>query len=491
MGRADRPTPLHHRRSTVHAIWQTSPGMRSWYWILALSLALVVRAGTLLVEDNDPGVVYNGTWVADGSPNAQGSHETWTDQQGASVYYDFRGTQVKVYATLRPTGSYLTNVSFAIDDETPTLWTTTEFVEQETFNRLVYTSPDSLSSDQLHRILITNYGVRFWLVYMEITTVDPTSGGAQPSQTGNPTSTTSSDSTSSSNTALIVGVVVGVLGGMALLAAGICCLRIRSRMREQEKTAFLVATPFAALPATRSSSHFSKDRPPENPPSRFHRWLSSTLAHPHLASEPANPSTISAAISHTEPRAQSARAPDDDETARQLAADGSPARRPLPAPPHARIPPGTGPASIPSGPQTPSATARTHSTGPASRSAWLARAFSLSSAHFRDPGHAASSVSSPLFPPTNTSESCRSGSGSSAPPTRPLYFRLLRRSRDGGVRLAGGSLQELEGGVHAAWTAVEYEEAMEAMSERSTLPPSYQQFHAGSRTSGPHSPASR
>ena len=99
------------------------------------------------------------------------------------------GSQVKVFATLRPTGTYLTNVSFQIDDTTPDFWETNENVPQETFNKLVYTSPGTLSTDGSHRITITNYGFVFWLVYLEITTPDFSGGSNSSTSTSSSTST--------------------------------------------------------------------------------------------------------------------------------------------------------------------------------------------------------------------------------------------------------------------------------------------------------------
>ena len=64
-----------------------------WSWSL-LYLCLLfgeVRAGTLDIQDNDPALVYSGSWLPDASPNAHGKHETWTNASGASVYCDFQG----------------------------------------------------------------------------------------------------------------------------------------------------------------------------------------------------------------------------------------------------------------------------------------------------------------------------------------------------------------------------------------------------------------
>ena len=61
---------------------------------------------------------------------------------------------------------------------------------------------------------------------------------------------------------------------------------------------------------------------------------------------------------------------------------------------------------------------------------------------------------------------------------RPVFFRVLRKSQDGGVRLAGGAPQELDADMMAP---EEYDrEVLDVMSasEGSTLPPEYQQYPA-------------
>ena len=60
-------------------------------------------------------------------------------------------------------------------------------------------------------------------------------------------------------------------------------------------------------------------------------------------------------------------------------------------------------------------------------------------------------------------------SGSAAPPEHPGFSRMLRRSRDGGVRLAGDSPFDVD-------SPGEYDQMLEAMTEGSTLPPEYQPY---------------
>lgn len=100
----------------------------------------------------------------------------------------------------------------------------------------------------------------------------------------------------------------------------------------------------------------------------------------------------------------------------------------------------TGLASSPSTPETASPRG--------ARSTWLPRALTFSSASQR-------SVPPPAAAPG------------------PRYFRVLRQSRDGGVRIAGGRL-----GEHGAqpWTPAAYDDALDVRSECSTMPPSYAQF---------------
>lgn len=80
------------------------------------------------------------------------------------------GTQIKVFATRRPEGTYLTNVSFSIDDGPPGFWTSTDFVPAISYQNLVYTSP-TLSPTQ-HRITITNLGQIFWFDFVQFTSAD-------------------------------------------------------------------------------------------------------------------------------------------------------------------------------------------------------------------------------------------------------------------------------------------------------------------------------
>lgn len=102
----------------------------------------------------------------------------------------------------------------------------------------------------------------------------------------------------------------------------------------------------------------------------------------------------------------------------------------------------TGLASSPTTPEMASARS--------ARSTWLPRTLTFSSASQR-------SVPSATSPP---------------PAQGPRYFRVVRQSRDGGVRIAGGRL-----GEHGAqpWTPAAYDDGLDVRSESSTMPPSYAQ----------------
>ncbi|KAM5545367.1 hypothetical protein V8D89_000980 [Ganoderma adspersum] len=471
------------------------PRIRSWSFLCVWVLFGDVRAGILDVQDNNPALVYSGTWFPDASPNAHGKHETWTNASGASVYYDFQGSQVEVFATLRPTGTYLTNVSFQIDDNPPDFWETNENVPEETFNKLVYTSPGTLSTDGSHRITITNYGFVFWLVYLEVTTPDLSGGsnsttatrtGTQSSSAGTSSATSgTSTSGSASRTPVIIGAVVGSVGGAALLLAVLWfwCMCSRSRRRERDAMA---PTPFAG--EANGSPHLTKDRPPANPPSRFQRWIAGSQA---AATEPGYGYPATGATENA-PQERAHSEPTDAEALKQLAAFRSAAE----AQAQARAAPGayepeplrgTGArpppaASIPSTLETPHTTVtqstspRSAAVAPVSRSGALARAFTFSSHLSRDPMRARAPRSDA------TMNSALASSGVLPPPSpytppgrsRPVFFRVLRRSQDGGVRLAGGAPQELDADMA---TPEEYDlEVLEAMSEGSTLPPEYQQY---------------
>ncbi|KAI9070288.1 hypothetical protein FKP32DRAFT_1670473 [Trametes sanguinea] len=575
------------------------------FWAATLIWSLVsVRAQQVEdVDDTNPGMFYTGSWIPDGDPHTFGSHDTWTNQSGASVAFDFIGTQIKVFVTRRPVGTYLSNASFSIDGGAPEFWTTEDPVTALSYKNLVYTSK-SLSPAQ-HRITVTNWGFVFWLDYMEYivasappggnpptaTTNTPTpthsspqptnsspnitptptnsaqsqtesgntvsgngsqtsrpspgssssgSGGKSatsgagasgdgsgsmsayggssgwsyskgwPSSTGLAAPATASSSSSSSRTGMIVGIVVGVLGGIALLLAALWWLRMRSQAKQRALNS-LAATPFAGL-SPDPSAYFTKDHPPSTPPPMIQRsMLPLPMSRFAPASDPGAPGYPSS-IPSSEPRPLSE--PAGPHPSKYVEASRAYEAAPQPAPysdistyaippssataghgeiileaipaEHADMLAGRRPASVPSVPETAQPSAHSHSTRnmPPSRSAWLARALSLSSARYRDPALGSTTAATSTLSDTTayasspvSAPSATSGSSSH----RPLYFRVLRRSRDGGVRIAGG-----RPGARGSqmYTPAEYDDVLEVLSESSTMPPSYAQY-SHSAVSGP------
>ena len=67
-----------------------------YYWnsVFLLWLSYIISftyAGTATADDTDAGMFYSGLWVPDGDPNTFGHHDTWTNQSGASVTFNFIG----------------------------------------------------------------------------------------------------------------------------------------------------------------------------------------------------------------------------------------------------------------------------------------------------------------------------------------------------------------------------------------------------------------
>ncbi|KAI0327404.1 hypothetical protein GY45DRAFT_1373202 [Cubamyces sp. BRFM 1775] len=588
----------------------------SFLWVAACLGQTVKDA-----DDTDPGMFYTGLWVPDGDPNTFGHHDTWTNQSGASVSFDFIGTQIKVFVTRRPVGTYLSKASFSIDGGAADIWQTEDPVTAISYENLIYTSK-TLSPVQ-HRITVTNLGAIFWLDYMEFTVATAAPGGNPPSSTTTPVQTQSSSppansptspakstpsptqattnggggnqqssnsqthrsspaptsggsasatsgtgtasasgsaignspgatsdgglgysstgwgawgsgdhgggawptgnsapatgaaSSSSSHTGMIVGIVVGVLGGLALLLATLWWLRMRKQAKQHALDS-LAATPFAD-PSPHPSVYFSKDRPPNSPPPMIQRHMlplpnnryapasdpggydqaSYRASSVHRAhSEPADPSTAKQLALFRAHEASPHPVPYSDLSSNVVAPSAATAGHSLLRPgeiileaipaEHLQIPPEAGGSrvSAPSVPETIQPSVQTHSTRavPASRSAWFARALSLTSARYEDPALASTAspsmftdsayASSPVSPPSATS-------GSSS--HRPLYFRVLRRSRDGGVRLAGGRPGSQDAQM---WTPAAYDDVLEVLSESSTMPPSYAQYTHSSVSGG-------
>ncbi|KAH9903103.1 hypothetical protein C8Q73DRAFT_785702 [Cubamyces lactineus] len=596
----------------VHAVFPglhllTCPEMLLFWVASFLWVAACLSQTVQDADDTDPGMFYTGLWVPDGDPNTFNHHDTWTNQSGASVSFDFIGTQIKVFVTRRPVGTYLSKASFSIDGGTADIWQTEDPVTAISYENLIYTSK-TLSPVQ-HRITVTNLGAIFWLDYMEYTVASAPPGGNPPSSTSTPaqtqnsspansatssakstssptqsstngaggnqqssnsqthrsspsptsggsasatsgtTSASASGSTtgpggtvgdlgsswtaggtwptdtsapatgaagsSSSHTGMIVGVVVGVLGGLALLLSALWWLRMRNQAKRHALDS-LAATPFAD-PSPHPSVYFSKDRPPNSPPPMTQRQMlplpnnryapasdpggydqaSYRASSVHRAhSEPADPSAAKQLALFRAHEASPHPVPYSDLSSNVVTPSAATAGHSLLRPgeiileaipaEHLQVPPqvGSSRVSAPSVPETMQPSVQTHSTrtAPASRSAWFARALSLSSARYEDPALASTTspsmftdsayATSPVSPPSATS-------GSSS--HRPLYFRVLRRSRDGGVRLAGGRPGSQDAQM---WSPAAYDDVLEVLSESSTMPPSYAQYTHSSVSGG-------
>lgn len=83
--------------STLHPSCRCSMGRPSFLNIARLwGVALLMLASRVLADvqdadDTNVGMFYTGLWVPDGDPNTFGKHDTWTNQSGASVVFDFIG----------------------------------------------------------------------------------------------------------------------------------------------------------------------------------------------------------------------------------------------------------------------------------------------------------------------------------------------------------------------------------------------------------------
>ncbi|KAJ8463042.1 hypothetical protein ONZ51_g10511 [Trametes cubensis] len=564
-------------------------------WPLPLNAALDAQDA----DDTNPGMYYTGLWVPNGDSNAFGHHDTWTNQTGATVSFDFIGTQIKVFVTRSPVGTYLSKASFSIDGKQAEIWETREPVAAISYKNRIFTSKPLLPV--LHRITVTNLGAIFRLDYMEYTVASiqtppivtaPSSTTAPSAQThkctspscpsfglsptrsstsgihgvhqnttstshhltrspsstlGGGTSATSdvgtastSDSAASnmpsstsgglpssstaggacdsdgngacrtqasvpvtcgtgpstSHTAMIVGIAVGATGGLAFLLSGLWWLRIRHRAR-QHALSYLAATPFT-VQSPEPSVYFWKDRPPNSTPAAAQRRVQplpdslqqyapsreeydenlSRASSEHWAhSEPTEP-TVAKHLAlfrahEASPRpvrysdhsfgiaALSPSNAGHDLRAAETIAEAIPVKhlriqsegggfhgdaprvleiRRLPVQPH---PPRTLPTM--------------------SRSDRFVRPLPV--------------------PPTRRDDPVLASTAVSSNPHNPSHPRTLRRSRDGGIRLAGGrpGVRNWETRV---WTSAVYDDAVvEVIRDSSTMPPSYAQY-AHSSASG-------
>ncbi|KAI8989220.1 hypothetical protein BD414DRAFT_571887 [Trametes punicea] len=487
-------------------------------------------------DDTNPGMFYTGPWLPDDDPNSFGHHGKWTNQCGASVFFDFIGRQIEVLVTRRPVGTYLSNASFSIDGGPPDFWTTDNLVPAISYKDLIYTS---LSPTQ-HRITVTHTGKVFWLDYMDYIFATTASPGGDP-KTGGTSSTSSlslnSESTIastnpslilrateatlssprrarrgipqsetprrpvpggiplsrstnhtsassvasltatsnlSSHAGMIAGIVVGVLGDVTLFLSAVWWLRMRAQAKVRTLQS-LAATPSASTPAAMAESGMlplpttqyapvippSELRPQSGPAdSPARKELELFRAH----EDSPYPVPYSELSASAERPSSALLRPGDMISFRRFPRNLSmsclaEAQRAFPMYQRRHIPP---------------AKQSTYAQDPSiSRRMARTRAIALFHAVPR-PGTlvhnvALRDVKHGLRLVCRYRTSATSGSSSH----RSLYFRVLRRSRDGGMRIAGGRLGDRNA---QTWIPAEFGDVLRVVSESSTMPPSYAQY---------------
>ena len=82
-----------------------------WAWpiiLLCLYLSSPTKADVETADDVDAGMLYSGLWVPDGAPNTFGHHDTWTNQSGAAVQFNFIGAY---FVFPSPTATHIVTVA--------------------------------------------------------------------------------------------------------------------------------------------------------------------------------------------------------------------------------------------------------------------------------------------------------------------------------------------------------------------------------------------
>ncbi|KAJ3484113.1 hypothetical protein NLI96_g5858 [Meripilus lineatus] len=212
-------------------------------------------------DDRDPSLIYFGDWLLDGTGNPKIYDGTLSESQVASsgVSFQFNGTQISVFGTVRPLGSgALPPIStYKIDGNSPVTYTAPNLTGEEASGILFFASNNLAAASHVLVINVTraSQGGPYMLDYITVQTPGSSSSSSViPSSSSNTlppssslpsgsTSKSSSSPSSSASEAAVTGstsktniagpVAGGVIGGLVLLAAIILAVFFWCRRRKR------------------------------------------------------------------------------------------------------------------------------------------------------------------------------------------------------------------------------------------------------------------
>ncbi|KAM5545324.1 hypothetical protein V8D89_000937 [Ganoderma adspersum] len=145
--------------------------MRQGTCIAAISLVGVVRAATITADDNNAAIEYRGTWVRKtlgGPVGADLEHSyMFTNTSGSTATYKFQGTAISLYGMFQTTDTSNINSTYSIDRNEATDLAPVKSNASAEYCQKLFQS-DTLS-DEGHTLVIAITGQDFALNYLVVT----------------------------------------------------------------------------------------------------------------------------------------------------------------------------------------------------------------------------------------------------------------------------------------------------------------------------------
>ncbi|KAM5545309.1 hypothetical protein V8D89_000922 [Ganoderma adspersum] len=134
-------------------------------FVFSISCGNLALADSLIVDDWDPSLQWNGGWIGlkDEPAPSWDRTLTWGNISSATVTLTFTGTSIQVFGAFKPVGVWSMQSQYAIDGGSPTTFVPPQEVSEEAYNQSFYHS-GSLPEGE-HTLKITNLGAQLWLDY--------------------------------------------------------------------------------------------------------------------------------------------------------------------------------------------------------------------------------------------------------------------------------------------------------------------------------------
>ncbi|KAI0697525.1 hypothetical protein BC835DRAFT_1305144 [Cytidiella melzeri] len=184
----------------------------------------------VVVDDQSPKIVYEGAWFNENVKNARNGSVSATSTVGSKASFTFQGNHVAVNGPVLFFDAKNPPVStYSIDGQTPGVFVPS--VEANNTFKTFFVSPQLSDAQHTLDITLANDGVPFFLdsiLFNATSLAQVTSAGLQPTIITTiivaPSTTTSpkgKDDASSAKSSLVAPVLGGIVGGVAILVAGL------------------------------------------------------------------------------------------------------------------------------------------------------------------------------------------------------------------------------------------------------------------------------